>query len=81
MDPQKNSSPLMPLPPSGSTPPLNLPAFDHDNMPLPRRVDQIDVDGTRVTPAAYERPTTGRRPAAVRLTRPSPTAPAADAPL
>ena len=28
-------------------------ALDKDNMPLPRRVDQVDVEGTRVTPAAY----------------------------
>ena len=69
-DPQKNGSLQTPIPPSGSTPPLNLPALDRDNMPLPRRVDQIDVDGTRVTPAAYDRPSTGRRQAAVRVTRP-----------
>jgi penicillin-binding protein 1C len=31
-------------------------------MPLPRRVDEIDVEGTRVTRAAYE-PTTGQRAA------------------
>jgi penicillin-binding protein 1C len=29
------------------------PALDKDNMPLPRRVDEIDVGATRVTPAAY----------------------------
>ncbi|MBI5953496.1 MAG: PBP1A family penicillin-binding protein [Chloroflexi bacterium] len=29
------------------------PALDKDNMPLPRRVNEIDVEGTRVTPAAY----------------------------
>jgi hypothetical protein len=27
--------------------------LDKDNMPLPRRVDQVDMEGTRVTPAAY----------------------------
>ena len=32
------------------------PAVDAQGMPLPRRVDQIDVHGTRVSPAAYEAP-------------------------
>ena len=37
------------------TPPaFPRPALDKDNMPLPRRVDEIDVEGTRVTRAAYE---------------------------
>ncbi len=30
------------------------PALDKDNMPLPRRVDETDREGTRVTRAAYE---------------------------
>ncbi len=36
------------------------PALDHDNMPLPRHVSELDVEGTRVTPAAFETKT-GRR--------------------
>ncbi|HSM71090.1 MAG TPA: hypothetical protein VK851_06075, partial [Anaerolineales bacterium] len=28
-------------------------ALDNDNMPLPRRVDQVDMEGTRVSPTAY----------------------------
>jgi len=36
-----------------STPDTPLPALDKDNMPLPRRVDEIDVGATRVSPAAY----------------------------
>jgi len=36
------------------TPPPPHIALDKDNMPLPRRVDEIDMDGTRVTPVAYE---------------------------
>jgi penicillin-binding protein 1C len=28
-------------------------ALDKDNMPLPRRVDQVDMEGTRVSPTAY----------------------------
>ncbi|HSO11569.1 MAG TPA: PBP1A family penicillin-binding protein [Anaerolineales bacterium] len=35
------------------TPPQPI-ALDKDNMPLPRRVDQVDMGSTRVTPAAYE---------------------------
>jgi len=35
------------------TPDTPMPALDADNMPLPRRVDEIDVGATRVTPAAY----------------------------
>ena len=35
------------------TPPPPI-ALDKDNMPLPRRVDQVDMGSTRVTPAAYE---------------------------
>src|SRR4030095_12308679 len=37
------------------TPPLNIP-LDKDNMPLPRRVDDLDMEGTRVSPVAYEPP-------------------------
>ena len=47
--------PAHPAPPiKGSTPPIIRPALDKDNMPLPRRVNEIDVEGTRVTRAAYE---------------------------
>ncbi len=35
------------------TPPPPI-ALDKDNMPLPRRVDQVDMGSTRVSPAAYE---------------------------
>src|SRR5689334_22695458 len=45
---------------SGTTAKFSRPALDKDNMPLPRRVDEIDMDGTRVTRAAYE-PTTNRK--------------------
>lgn len=36
--------------------PYYRPALDKDNMPLPRRVDEVDLNGTRVTPAAYAQP-------------------------
>src|SRR5215510_5973208 len=31
-------------------------ALDKDNMPLPRRVHEVDIEGTRVSPVAYESP-------------------------
>lgn len=47
--------------PLHSTDPIpSRPALDKDNMPLPRRVDALDIEGTHVTPAAFE-PTTSRR--------------------
>ncbi|MCA2000739.1 MAG: penicillin-binding protein, partial [Chloroflexi bacterium] len=58
--------PLPPEAPSELTDPYYRPALDQDNMPLPRRVNEIDVEGTRVTPAAY----TPARPQ-----RPAPTVP------
>jgi 1A family penicillin-binding protein len=48
---------------SGTTAKFSRPALDKDNMPLPRRVNEIDIEGTRVTSAAYE-PATNRRAAA-----------------
>ncbi len=78
-EPQRARTPTpTPTPPpifdSSSTPtPLVRPALDENNMPLPRRVDQIDMAGTRVTRAAYEPPSTGRRSAQqTRVTQPPP---------
>lgn len=47
---------------SRRTPPPSPPpiALDKDNMPLPRRVDEVDLGSTRVSPAAYE-PTSRQR--------------------
>ena len=41
-------------PPSQATDKYYRPALDKDNMPLPRRVNEIDVEGTQVTPIAYQ---------------------------
>ncbi|MBC7876738.1 MAG: PBP1A family penicillin-binding protein [Anaerolineales bacterium] len=41
-------------PTSKSTDKYYHPALDKDNMPLPRRVDEIDIEGTHVSRAAYE---------------------------
>ncbi|RJP49558.1 MAG: PBP1A family penicillin-binding protein [Anaerolineaceae bacterium] len=43
------------------------PALDKDNMPLPNRVDEIDVEGTRVTNAAYKQTTNQQKSARQRL--------------
>jgi penicillin-binding protein 1C len=42
-----------PPPERTPTPDTPMPALDKDNMPLPRRVDEIDVGATRVSTAAY----------------------------
>src|SRR5215207_9697428 len=47
-------------PPSPTTAKFQRPRLDEDNMPLPRRVDETDVEGTRVTRAAYEPVSTNR---------------------
>ncbi len=51
----QNEPPAEEVTPSRGTPPIRRPAIDENGMPLPRRVDEIDVNATRVTPAAYER--------------------------
>ena len=38
------------------TEPLSRPRVDADNMPLPRRVSEVDVEGTRLSPATVNRP-------------------------
>ncbi|MBI3162062.1 MAG: PBP1A family penicillin-binding protein [Chloroflexi bacterium] len=43
----------------GTTPPQYRPM---DNTPLPRRVDEVDVEGTRVTRAAFEPPSKHLQP-------------------
>ena len=46
--------PSQPVPPPESVPHRPPPALDKDNMPLPRRVTETDMDGTRVTRAAFD---------------------------
>jgi len=43
--------------------PLSRPELDENNLPLPRRVHEVDVGGTRVTPAAYQAPSQPRQTA------------------
>ncbi len=54
--------PSQPVPPPESVPHRpSYPAIDKDNMPLPRHVTETDMDGTRVTPAAYDTRTSPHR--------------------
>jgi 1A family penicillin-binding protein len=56
LDSAQDNPPPDPDQTGNTTPRLTRPALDKDNMPLPRRVDETDVEGTRVTPAAYRLP-------------------------
>ncbi|MDD2695171.1 MAG: transglycosylase domain-containing protein, partial [Anaerolineales bacterium] len=73
-------TPPPPLP-MGNTPQTAPPAIGTQGLPLPRRVDEIDVDATRVTPSAYKptRPSISTRPAQS-YRRPAPPAPPRGAP-
>ncbi len=53
--PLRAGKPSPPPPKLGQTPPAPPPAVDSHGMPLPRRVNEIDIDATRVTPSAYGR--------------------------
>lgn len=69
-------NPVSPEPPAATTSKQQYrPRLDEDNMPLPRRVDEDDMEGTRVTRAAYE-PVTSHRPVYVQQ-QPISTPPAA----
>ena len=58
--------------PAQRTPPPPRIDLDENNMPLPRRVDELDLDGTRVSPVAYDPPSRPRRTSAqTRLARPA----------
>jgi penicillin-binding protein 1C len=61
-----------PTPPViGMTPNTPPPALDKDNMPLPRRVDEIDTGATRVSPAAFVPQPTAQRASVKRHTQPT----------
>ncbi|MBA4380239.1 MAG: hypothetical protein C0393_06135, partial [Anaerolinea sp.] len=49
------------------------PAVDSRGMPLPRRVDEIDIHATRVTPAAFDHTPTGKNRPSPTVRRPSAT--------
>ncbi|HEX9386589.1 MAG TPA: biosynthetic peptidoglycan transglycosylase, partial [Anaerolineales bacterium] len=58
--------------PARRTPPPPRIPLDENNMPLPRRVDELDLEGTRVSPVAYDPPSRPRNApnAQTRLARP-----------
>ena len=60
-------TPPPPKPEQDRRPPI---ALDKDNMPLPRRVDQVDMESTRVTPAAYGSVSRPRNVASASASRP-----------
>jgi len=60
-----------PPPPLGELTPTSPPALDKNNMPLPRRVDEIDTGATRVTPAAFDHKPTGQTGARARPRKPA----------
>ena len=59
--------------PGGGTHPIRHPAVDENGMPLPRRVEEIDMGATRVGQAAYEHTpvATARRPTKARRGQPA----------
>jgi penicillin-binding protein 1C len=57
-------------PTGGTTPILNLPELDENNMPRPKRVEETDLDGTRVSNAAY-RPAMETKPPSKPTQRPT----------
>src|SRR5512140_2727632 len=66
--------PSQPVPPPQPVSHRSYPAVDKDNMPLPHRVTETDVDGTRVTPAAFNSRTSPTRrtgPRAAKTAAPS----------
>ncbi len=66
------SNPTPQPPPPQRTPRRAPPAVDTRGMALPRRVDEIDVDATRVSPVAYRQQQPGRRPRPVVQSPPPP---------
>ena len=61
--PTRRSIPNPPQPFSQTpTPQLSKPAVDRNGMPLPRKVDQIDLNATRVIPVRRDLPVNGSAP-------------------
>ncbi len=63
--------PAQPLDAGKNTPVVRHPAIDENGMPLPRRVEEIDMGATRVSPSAFSPTPTRpiRRPAAPQKTK------------
>ncbi|HEX2994994.1 MAG TPA: transglycosylase domain-containing protein [Anaerolineales bacterium] len=58
-EPNPNATTKASPPRRTPTPPPHI-ALDENNLPLPRRVDELDMEGTRVSPVAYEPPSKPR---------------------
>jgi penicillin-binding protein 1C len=58
-EPNPNATTKASPPRRTPTPPPHI-SLDENNMPLPRRVDELDLEGTRVSPVAYEPPSRPR---------------------
>src|SRR5512147_1016248 len=62
------------------TPTPHIP-LDENNMPLPRRVDELDLEGTRVSTVAFEPASRPRRDAQTRLAPPAGRVPPVQPPV
>ncbi|HSB00044.1 MAG TPA: hypothetical protein VLE49_05300, partial [Anaerolineales bacterium] len=78
-EPNPNATTKASPPRRTPTPPPHI-ALDENNMPLPRRVDELDLEGTRVSPVAYDPPSRPRN-VQPRYTSPAGTAPPAQPPV
>ena len=59
--PPEDDESATPVPPAlGETPQKPPPALDTQGMPLPKRVDEIDLEATQATPTAYKFPRIGK---------------------
>ncbi|HXD10834.1 MAG TPA: transglycosylase domain-containing protein [Anaerolineales bacterium] len=58
--PNQDSTTQASTPRRTPTPPQPPIALDKDNLPLPRRVHEVDMEGTRVSPVAFESPSRPR---------------------
>ena len=66
--------PVEPADAESVSPPVRHPAIDENNLPLPQRVEELDMDATRVTPSAFEyTPVTQPRRPIPPSSRPAPT--------
>ncbi|HET9912845.1 MAG TPA: transglycosylase domain-containing protein [Anaerolineales bacterium] len=78
-EPNPNATTKASPPRRTPTPPPHI-ALDENNMPLPRRVDELDLEGTRVSPVAYEPPSRPRN-VQTRYAPPTGTVPPAQPPI
>jgi penicillin-binding protein 1C len=77
VDSEADTQADVPVKPDGTesdSPVVRHPAIDENNLPLPQRVEELDMDATRVTPSAFEyTPATKPRRPIPRSSRPAPS--------